>query len=55
MDTFSKKNNAWTRSRVEIPGLTEDLMMTRSHEIVYLRIFAQSIGGAYDTFRHMDN
>ena len=31
------------------------IKMTRNHEIAYEGIFVQSIGGAYDTFRHMDS
>ena len=61
-----KKINASTRSSVEIASLLKKkkkkkmmMMMkkmkkkkTRTREIAYQRIFAQSIGGAYDTLRH---
>ena len=47
---------------MEIAGLLKKKMnknmkkkMTRNREIAYERIFAKSIGGAYDTFRHMDS
>ena len=43
---------------MKIAGLLKKKMkkkMTLNREIAYEQIFAQSIGGVYDTFRHMDS
>ena len=58
METFSKKNQrASTDSFRRGDGglIEEDEKMTRNREIAYERIFAPSIGSAYDTFRHIDS